>query len=605
MQSATAPHSQNHPHSQSHLPQSARSSAQSTTMADDDEGSDWGLAPSKPGFSRENKFILFVLLVLVVVFSFVVFRNFQKKQNGAKADEVASQDGKTSAKTGTAGDAKSKAAAKDGHPSVAKSEEDPFTNSATAPAEDPFGNGSAGNAHEQHPHSGSEMAGTGAGHHESAAGEHETATRPRNSRESTELTEVPPTQELDASPQLNAATEEPSAEGQTADVFEGPGLETAGTGISVPEVAENETPATVPPAAAEFAESPPAGHRGRRRQVHAKPAAVVEETPAEFAAPMEQPAEVAAFDANATEVAATGDFAQTGGTAAEPIRRRNAPPRAPGLETAQVGAPVDQFGVTTPNVPTSPGTAPRTTPRTAQPATAPRTAVTPTSPRTATPPPIPAVPPPLDPNDERLGGYREGELVPQGATPRTANRQPALGHSGQFSHSQEPLVANSGEYVIRPNDNFWRISRKVYGTARYFAALAKHNSPTISDPRHMKPGLKILTPPRELLEQQYGNLLPAAAAPRPVGAVTSSPNAPKTPGFYVESDGQPAYRIGPSDTLSSISQKTLGRSSRWIEIYELNHDRLTGADALAVGSILRLPPDASQSRVVGRPVEQH
>ena len=121
----------------------------------------------------------------------------------------------------------------------------------------------------------------------------------------------------------------------------------------------------------------------------------------------------------------------------------------------------------------------------------------------------------------------------------------------------------------------------------------------------MKPGLKISTPPKEFLEQQYSNLLPAVAAPRPVGAVTNSPNAPKTPGYYVESDGQPAYRIGPSDTLSSISQKTLGRSSRWIEIYELNHDRLTGADALAVGSILRLPPDASQSRVVGRPVEQH
>jgi nucleoid-associated protein YgaU len=220
-------------------------------------------------------------------------------------------------------------------------------------------------------------------------------------------------------------------------------------------------------------------------------------------------------------------------------------------------------------------------------------------------PRVDSVPPPLDPNDYRLGGYREAPVSPGGTMHRTASRPHGAAPGGHLDPQSEPLVANGGEYIVRPNDNFWRISRKVYGTARYFQALAKHNEATIPDTRHMKPGIKISTPPKEMLEQQYGNLVPAMAAPSPVGAIMHSPAAPKKSGLYVETDGQPAYRIGPTDTLSGISKKTLGRSTRWEEIYDLNRERLQGPDALAVGSILRLPPDASQTRVVGKPVEHH
>src|SRR4051812_47153630 len=61
-------------------PRAAQNPGKPPAVEDERTDSDWGLAPAKPGFSRENKFILAVLLVLVVVFSFVVFRNFQKKQ---------------------------------------------------------------------------------------------------------------------------------------------------------------------------------------------------------------------------------------------------------------------------------------------------------------------------------------------------------------------------------------------------------------------------------------------------------------------------------------------------------------------------------------------
>ena len=528
---------------------------------DDRESSDWGLEPARSGISRENKFILFVLLVLVAVFSFVVFRNFQKKQNSAKTD-LASKDEKKPAKDAKKAGAKkgSKAEEAEAPPlqepngAEAQASTELIANTGTEqPADDPFGNaptmneGPAATA-ETSPDLGQALA-----------------------EDATQVSEAPP--------QLNATPE--GAPQQTTDLFEPPAQ-----GAEAAEVAEMQPPA----------------QRGRGPAEN--PQELAETAPNRVneplqADPMEsEPMQQAVATFNAEAPATEDAFAQTAGTAAEPIRRRGTSPRAGRLETAQVPTPADPlngqqeaFAPTTPRATTPGATAPRT-------ATTPRNAPPPVPVPPATQPRVSA-PPPLDPNDERLGGYREAQL-PGAPGHRTTARPPAA--AGQFNPLSGQLVENVGEYTIRPNDNYWRISRKVYGTARYFAALARHNEAIIPDPKHMKPGLKISTPPKEQLEQQYRNLLPVMEASRPVGAVMTSPHAPKS-GFYTEADGQPAYRIGPSDTLSTISKKTLGRSTRWDEIYELNKDRMTGPDALAIGSILRLPPDASQTQVVGKPVQ--
>ncbi len=545
---------------------------QTAPKHDDHEGSDWGLAPTKPGISRENKFILFVLLVLVAVFSFVVFRNFQKKQNGAKAGEVATKDAKKdvkpAAKAGTKPDDSEAPPLQE--PGEAGAET-LAAGGAKEPDSDPFGNAPP-----------TEEAATTRGELRGNAMEADQGQLPAEFAN----------QETEAPPQLNASTEE--APGRARDLFEGPA-----------ETATAAEPAT------ELVEEAPTVRRGRQ-QVRSQPE-IVDTPPAELndpalaaepmaATPMsdaaqfetaqQSPMETAEF---ITEPAAESNLAQTAGTGAEPIAKRKAPHRPAGLETAQA----EQFGV-----PQDPTTA-TTTPRATQPrGTAPRTAVPPTPVPPGTQPRVGSMPPPpLNPQDERLGGYREGALPPVAPAHRTAGRPHTPAPNGQFQPHSEPLVANAGEYIVRPNDNFWRISHKVYGTGRYFQALAKHNEAIIPDPRRIKPGIKIFTPTKEQLEQQYHDLLPVMAAPRPVGAVMHSPNAPKTSGFYIEADGQPAYRIGPGENLSSISKKTLGRATRWEEIYDLNKERIKTPDDLAAGAILRLPPDASQTRVVSKPVE--
>lgn len=154
-----------------------------------------------------------------------------------------------------------------------------------------------------------------------------------------------------------------------------------------------------------------------------------------------------------------------------------------------------------------------------------------------------------------------------------------------------PQLGDSG-YVVEPGDNFWTISRKLYGTGKYFQALAMHNTPIVADPAKLKPGQRIAAPSVAELETRYAALLASngsSSAAKPVQNV----------GFFISDAGQPMYRVGTDDTLSSIAYAHLGRASRWVQIYELNRHTLKDGNTLKVGAELRLPADASQVQMMG------
>ena len=58
------------------------------------------------------------------------------------------------------------------------------------------------------------------------------------------------------------------------------------------------------------------------------------------------------------------------------------------------------------------------------------------------------------------------------------------------------------------------------------------------------------------------------------------------------------FRVGEGDTLSEIALRHLGKSSRAQEIYRLNEGQLLGPDELSVGTLIRLPADASRVALV-------
>ncbi|GAB4143540.1 MAG: hypothetical protein Tsb009_14720 [Planctomycetaceae bacterium] len=168
------------------------------------------------------------------------------------------------------------------------------------------------------------------------------------------------------------------------------------------------------------------------------------------------------------------------------------------------------------------------------------------------------------------------------------------------SFSQQGDASQAGGkhpyYTVQPGDNYWTISKKAYGKGRYFQALAEFNRRRIPDPRKMRPGMKVLTPEIAVLKSAYPSMFPKSKSSQ-----TSGSGSVVQAGFYRDSTGQPYYRVAKGDSLSKIAQRHLGRSSRWIQLYQMNRDRLKNSKSLKIGTELRLPADASRIRLVREP----
>ncbi len=224
--------------------------------------------------------------------------------------------------------------------------------------------------------------------------------------------------------------------------------------------------------------------------------------------------------------------------------------------------------------------------------------------RRATPTALPTAVPDLDSAPDLP---RSSPAVPRGEAQSFRSSTSAL---------PLPKELDGGEsYTVEPNDNFWKISKKEYGTARLFQALSRFNQQRIADPTQLRPGMVVAVPPREVLEQKYPDLIehetaasggkPGAAANRlrPLGEpaaveVAGDEAESNADGYFLSDSGEPMYRVGHDDTLTSISKRHLGRSSRWNEIYEKNKELLKSPDALKIGTVIRLPTDASRLSVV-------
>jgi nucleoid-associated protein YgaU len=146
---------------------------------------------------------------------------------------------------------------------------------------------------------------------------------------------------------------------------------------------------------------------------------------------------------------------------------------------------------------------------------------------------------------------------------------------------------------VRPGDSYWTISRLQYGSGRYHAALLEFNRASLPEAERIHPGMQLQIPPVELLESRYPELVQGVPAPA-ASSPAASPLEDEAGRFFISAEGQPMYRVGKGDTLTSIAQRHLGRASRWEQIARMNPDVVPHPDRLKVGVTLRLPPDASQ-----------
>ena len=170
---------------------------------------------------------------------------------------------------------------------------------------------------------------------------------------------------------------------------------------------------------------------------------------------------------------------------------------------------------------------------------------------------------PPAPASNAYGGSRTG------AEPGAYARMPRAAADDQFGTFHRPAAGlrGDGTYEIQPNDSFWTISEKCYGTGNYFKALAEHNRRRIAQEDDLKVGDLIEVPSVSDLESRYPGL-----CPKP-GRKPGSPDAAQSVSASRSAGGR-IYVTQHGDTLYDIARRELGKASRWTEIYELNRAQI-------------------------------
>ena len=148
-----------------------------------------------------------------------------------------------------------------------------------------------------------------------------------------------------------------------------------------------------------------------------------------------------------------------------------------------------------------------------------------------------------------------------------AQQSPApIGQLAQVGQTAGGYLQRSpgGKYHVMPNDNFWTIAEKLYGSGSYFKALMHYNRQRYPVAEQLAVGDQVLAPPKAELIKLYPDLCPKERRRATTFGVSTRP----------PTDGR-IYIVQEGDTLFDIARYELGDPSRWVDIYQLNAQQLT------------------------------
>lgn len=233
--------------------------------------------------------------------------------------------------------------------------------------------------------------------------------------------------------------------------------------------------------------------------------------------------------------------------------------------------------------------------------------------------------PPGGAADSRLASGREAvssnraptsreSMTPNRGAPVTTPSSEAARDARALAPSTTPgstrIDGGSGAvetHRVQSGDTFASLAKKYYGGERYTDFLVKSNA-QIATPDRLAIGMTVRIPPapteEQLAQATSGASRPAATEKKTGGAnsvPTSKPGDARTAGANVPggnvADGKPVasasgrtYRVKEGDTFYSIAKSSLGSSSRWKELFELNKQAVQGDPTrLRAGQTLTLP----------------
>ncbi len=123
---------------------------------------------------------------------------------------------------------------------------------------------------------------------------------------------------------------------------------------------------------------------------------------------------------------------------------------------------------------------------------------------------------------------------------------------------------------VKQGETLTSISRQYYGDESLAMALAKFNN--IDDPSALRVNHRLRIPAAEAL-----------------GGSSTGTSSPARPSRQTSQPAHQTYTVRAGDSLSDISQRLLGTTKRWREIYELNRDVISDPDNVKVGTVLKIP----------------
>lgn len=144
-----------------------------------------------------------------------------------------------------------------------------------------------------------------------------------------------------------------------------------------------------------------------------------------------------------------------------------------------------------------------------------------------------------------------------------------------------PLPATPQTYKVAQNDTLISISRKVYGSGRFYKKIMEANH--ITDDRRLREGQTLTIPP-------VGN------AERDAGTTTTAGMEPRAETITLK-DGEKSYTVQPRDTVIGISRKFYGTGRYSKMIMEANG--IKDEKALREGQKLVIPAKPAETGVAG------
>jgi len=133
-----------------------------------------------------------------------------------------------------------------------------------------------------------------------------------------------------------------------------------------------------------------------------------------------------------------------------------------------------------------------------------------------------------------------------------------------------------GTYKVAYGDNAHTISRKLYGTSKYWQSVLKANA--LADPTRFREGQTI----RYAIDPNNIQGIPVDADGEPI-------EQSGTPAIDGTKDAE--YVVQRGDTLSGIAKSIYGRASMWRTIRDANRGTVNSEGTnIRAGMVLRIPP---------------